>query len=166
MTTETTIPASVTDVRRRLVAQSDAYFERRQRYSKAILTGAPTDTDHDAYEGFATAGAYGLLIAGVLGQLEKTPGLGDTAAALADVVAHVMDGGDDCLEDANADLDVFASCQFCGEDIAESEPMVPTAQIPEEGIQMWAHAACHARVKAANAAPDFEAFMASERTAS
>lgn len=41
-----------------------------------------------------------------------------------------------------------AWCQFCGLTIEDGTKAVPTAVIPEENIQMYAHATCHAMVTA------------------
>lgn len=58
---------------------------------------------------------------------------------------------------------VGAWCQFCGMTIEDGADAVPTAEIPEEGIQLWAHAGCHARVTAAQSAPSVDAFLAAEQ---
>lgn len=104
MTNTITVPAapSVTDVRRALVAEAADFDERRQTHQANMHT----DGTHrcDAYEGLARASAYGLLLAGVLGQLDRRPGLHDVAAGLADVVEDVMAHGARALADTNADL--------------------------------------------------------------
>lgn len=95
---------SVTDIRRALVAEAADFDERRQTHQANMHT----DGTHrcDAYEGLARASAYGLLLAGVLGQLNQRPGLHDVAAGLADVVEDVMAHGTRALADVNADLHI------------------------------------------------------------
>lgn len=110
MNTETVPGADVTAVRRALLAESEDFYKRRQPYRKA-MQDATTETERDAaldtYEGFVTAGCYGLLLSAFLRTLEEDHGptyAEDFAAAIADV----MENGNECLEDANDDLDAAA----------------------------------------------------------
>lgn len=66
--------------------------------------------------------------------------------ALVDEVNAAVDRFNQVAEVLNA---TGAWCQFCGLVIEDGAKAVPTAEIPEENIQMYAHATpCHAMVMA------------------
>ena len=93
----------VTGVRLALIAQAADYNERRQTHRNAMHDDGTT-ARCDAYEGLARAEAYGLLLAAILGELDRHPACGPLADALAGVVADVMANGGDGIVEANNDL--------------------------------------------------------------
>lgn len=95
--------ATVTGVRLALITQAADYNERRQTHRNAMHDDGTT-ARCDAYEGLARAEAYGLLLAAILGELDRHPACGPLADALAGVVADVMANGNDPIAEANNDL--------------------------------------------------------------
>lgn len=102
--TDTTKPRSITDLRRALVAESEACHQRRQQYHVAMKNNPEDQAAPDAYEGLVGTGTYAWLVAGILRLLEQRHP--ETAATVADWTEESLNSGVDWLESLNDDLDV------------------------------------------------------------
>lgn len=107
--TEKTEP-TVTDVRTALIREAAEYGERRRAHYQAMhdtpaklrQNNPHFDALFDAYDGFATGGAFAQTLAAVLRIVaERDP---KTADELASLVHDVMENGDDCLDGPNDDI--------------------------------------------------------------
>lgn len=122
--------------------------------SFADLREALVNLDDALFDGEAVAIAVeqlGTAIDVAVAVLE-TPAPPDAALiaehnALVDEVNAAISRYNPAVEALNAS---GSSCQFCGITIDDGADAVPTAQIPEAGIQMYAHAECHARMAEAS----------------
>lgn len=97
---------TVTEIRTALIRDTSDFYRRRQPHRTA-MRNAPKDDPHfnaifDAYEGLVAAGCYAEALATVLRIVEQRHP--ETAADLASLVHEVRESGNDCLEDANADV--------------------------------------------------------------
>ena len=81
---------SMTDLRRRLLAESNAFDQRSKFYLQAIESPTTTFADFDAHEGLASAGVYAWLLATVLHRVvEEKPNVEEI---LAYIVSSALDG--------------------------------------------------------------------------
>lgn len=97
---------NVTEIRTAPIKDTAAFYRRRQPHHNAMVAAPKDDpnfnTIFDAYEGLVTAGCYAEALATVLRIVEQRHP--ETAADLAAVIHDVRENGNDCLEDANADV--------------------------------------------------------------
>lgn len=100
----TRVDPTIVAVRKSLIDESYALFDRRKAFYKTIETPAVGTTEFDTYEAMATAGAYAYLLAAILRVASSQMGEG-AARDLATLVDAVMEDGTEAIQDANDDLD-------------------------------------------------------------
>lgn len=112
--------ADIPTLRRALLADAEAHYERHRRFYRADeepLVGDRSGNPYlAAWSALAVASSQAQMVAALLGIAQRDPGLTDAGRAqMTRLVGQVLDGWPEVLEGANDDLHAAPGPQLPGQ---------------------------------------------------